>query len=92
MPNGAGLEGDGIEEAAARGVDAIGGFGVGVEIVGGVPVGGRHLADGVEAVDDADQKARKFAEPGNKHPVPMMARGTIGVVGVIKTTSRWNDP
>ncbi len=49
---GGGVEIDGIEEAAARGVDAVGRLGVGVEVVFGPPVGGRHVGDAIDAVLD----------------------------------------
>ena len=46
------VEVDGREEAAAPGIGAVGRFRVGVEIVGGVPVRRRHVADAIDAVLD----------------------------------------
>ena len=60
------LERDGVEEAAARRVDTIGCLGVGVEVVGGVPVGRRHVADGVVAVDDARPEGAEVRRAGEQ--------------------------
>src|SRR5262249_600286 len=43
-------KGDRVEEAAARHVDAIGRFWIGVEVVFGPPVCRRHRRDGIDAI------------------------------------------
>src|SRR5262249_1142362 len=48
-----------VEEAAAGGVDAVRRLRVRVEVVGGTPVGRRHLGDGVDAVGDVGPEGRQ---------------------------------